>query len=855
MSYPPTEADVVSNDSLFSDSFAFDAAEKPIAAADDPGRVDAEAYEHDDRGLGDDDDVAAAAAATAEEEEAAAPPPPAANAFMKPRKTATQPPLDWVPVNLSVPEDDAEDEFDIGTALKPVYAKDTRVAANAANAAAAPTPMHFLHGEPDMAGEVTNCFEDPGLLYRIVDRPNKTWAFYNDSRAFEVHVVCTFGKHSKITALDNTTLTRDDVSGEYVAEVMVYPGETEPFIKGFVNGFSSKLRALPLSPSYFATRSEAQQSQVVQAEIDAIRALAGDETDAERILQICLDNDLPFVDLSFPPTQASIEAGAARPFKQLPWGRPRMYVKPEMIDQIRLFRDGISPGDVEQGELGDCWLMCALATHAECPAAVMQMFRHPKGAAVARRERAIGAYRVSFNKNGLWRSILVDDYVPVVAGAPSFAHSSDLCELWPSILEKAFAKMHGSYAMIQSGDPMHALTDMSGFPAMRIDELFAEATVNGGRDLAPTMAAWQRAGHQSILTTPGKAPAISADAAKTVDFSDQPEMETALAGTGFLPGHAYSVIDVKVFNKGQVRLLCLRNPWVHGEGWTQSWAWDSQEWAQHREIANACNYSKNKNDKSIVWMSFEDALKYFIGGGVLFRAAAVATHDTRVPITFSDCKPGVVFQIAVTAPTTVTFILSNMDHRGMHLDEVGAAETDPNNMDYPPVMLSLAAPVPRESDVYHVVQNSSADMTQPSDSAWLFLQAREIAMTCHLEPTTAASGPYLLIPRLMEGDEPASEEMREMVHPIHYFNDYAHLCPTAAPSASEVAATIGIQMEEAMTSNVIVTMCRIGGGNAVFENFPKFPTDDVETHEEELYYQTKASTAGYAQEKAGTSIH
>lgn len=859
MSYPPTEADVISNDSLFSDSVEFEAAEKPIAPEDDPGRVDTPTQHHDGRGLPEDeaDDLNSYPHHVQDAEEAA-PPPPVMNAFMKPRRMATKPPQEWVPVDLQVPEDDPEDEFDIASAMKPVYANDDAAASGGGGHGNA-HKIVFLNGEPDVTGEVTNCFEEPGLLYRIVDRPNKTWAFFNDSRAFEVHVACTFGKHSKITALENTKMTRDEATGEYVAEVVVYPGETELFIKGFVNGFASKLRALPLSQEYYQDRSKAQHDHIVQAEIDAIRAIAGDETDAERILQICLENDLPFVDLSFPPVQASIEAGAAKPFKQLPWARPSMYLKPELQDQIRLFRNGISPGDVEQGELGDCWLICALATQAEDPKAIMQMFRHPKGADLARRERAVGAYRVSFNKNGLWRSILVDDYFPVVAGVPSFVHSSDLCELWPAIIEKAFAKMHGSYAMVQSGDPMHALTDMSGFPAMRIDETFSEAKENGGRDLSQKLLAWQKKGYQMILTTPGKAPAISTDSKNAPDFSDQPELEKALAGTGFLPGHAYSVLGVKEFNKGQIRLVCVRNPWVYGSGWTRQWGWESPEWEQHRDIATACNYPNHKADPSIVWMTFEDALQYFIGGGVLF--CDTLANDARVPLTFANCVPGAVLRVTVAKTTKVTFILSNMDHRGMHINEIGSAESDPNNMDYPPVMLSLAAPVEGEQDVYHVIANSSADATQSSDSAWLFLQAREIAMMCELTPSAA---PYLLIPRLMESNETVAggdngssgEDMRDLVHPIHFFNDYAHLFPQAASrtQVKEIAVTLGIETEAEIGSDVEVTLCRMNERNAVFENFPKFDTTDVET-QEEMYFQTKQAGCGYAQEKAGSVLH
>lgn len=84
----------------------------------------------------------------------------------------------------------------------------------------------------------------------------------------------------------------------------------------------------------------------------------------------------------------------------------------------------------------------------------------------------MGAYRVTFNKNGWWRSVLVDSYLPISAGRPKYVKSvNDLAEIWPSILQKAFAKLHGSYAKICTGDPLHALQDITGFPTYRFDDL------------------------------------------------------------------------------------------------------------------------------------------------------------------------------------------------------------------------------------------------------------------------------------------------------------------------------------------------------------------------------------------------
>lgn len=57
--------------------------------------------------------------------------------------------------------------------------------------------------------------------------------------------------------------------------------------------------------------------------------------------------------------------------------------------------------------------------------------------------------------NGLETPIIVDDYFPIVYGKPAFCKTAD-GELWAMLLEKAWAKLHGSYMRTEGGQTVHA---------------------------------------------------------------------------------------------------------------------------------------------------------------------------------------------------------------------------------------------------------------------------------------------------------------------------------------------------------------------------------------------------------------
>lgn len=64
--------------------------------------------------------------------------------------------------------------------------------------------------------------------------------------------------------------------------------------------------------------------------------------------------------------------------------------------------------------------------------------------------------------------IVIDDFLPVTGeNKPAFS-SSKKGELWVAFLEKAWAKLHGSYARTEEGTPSFVATHIMGVPSESI---------------------------------------------------------------------------------------------------------------------------------------------------------------------------------------------------------------------------------------------------------------------------------------------------------------------------------------------------------------------------------------------------
>jgi hypothetical protein len=198
-----------------------------------------------------------------------------------------------------------------------------------------------------------------------------------------------------------------------------------------------------------------------------------------------------------------------------------------------------------------------------------------------------GIYVVRLFRNRTWVNVIVDDLIPCSpSGRPIFASNKTGNEFWVSIIEKAYAKICGSYRAIESGNEAEGLVDLSGGIALTL--MLHEG--KDGKMITPTNL-WD-------LLSSYFAKGFFLGAANNRTFKIK----------GIEDNHAYGVLSFHT-PPGCDRLVKLRNPWGCGE-WEGAWGAQAPRRAQVSDATKKA-IGFEKVEDGVFFMSIEDFFTTF----------------------------------------------------------------------------------------------------------------------------------------------------------------------------------------------------------------------------------------------------
>ena len=418
-----------------------------------------------------------------------------------------------------------------------------------------------------------------GLLYLLETKDHRKLALFNATDDKQMLVVMKFSVSKMVVSTESceaagcVPATKLD-NGAF--EIKIYPGQTIPFVEGegehsFRGDFTLSYKCDTVDRAYIeksltpslAGKIEAVKEFYTQAGFDVENIPAStdanyDLTKMEEVAAAVAEKGGFFVDLSFPPNESSLRLKDTKA-----WMTSKDYLPKELEPKLFVGSEGGNPaieaGDIDQGLLPNCWIMASVAALTEfADQLIVPMFRDEA------KDSESNVYHVRLAVNGWYQWQIVDGYLPVQPvnhpAGPCFAKNKQQPnELWVSILEKAYAKAHGSYQALYWGDPRDALHDLTGYPSRKIDLKMDAGT------LFKMLHYHDTNDHLMYLAT--------MDSSK--GGSDKCEQ------MGLTLGHVYTLIGVYEWVKSsgeKIHLCKIRCPWGLQKEWLGSFSDTDPVW-------------------------------------------------------------------------------------------------------------------------------------------------------------------------------------------------------------------------------------------------------------------------------------
>uniref|UniRef100_A0A674K8L2 Calpain 9 n=1 Tax=Terrapene triunguis TaxID=2587831 RepID=A0A674K8L2_9SAUR len=153
----------------------------------------------------------------------------------------------------------------------------------------------------------------------------------------------------------------------------------------------------------------------------------------EELKRQCQQKGTLFEDCDFPANISSLFYSEKPPIPFV-WKRPG--VSMTLLRDPQFIVGGATRTDICQGDLGDCWLLAAIASLTLNEKTLARVVPQDQnfGPGYA------GIFHFQFWQHNEWLDIVIDDRLPTFKDRLVFLHSAEHNEFWSALLEKAYAK-------------------------------------------------------------------------------------------------------------------------------------------------------------------------------------------------------------------------------------------------------------------------------------------------------------------------------------------------------------------------------------------------------------------------------
>ncbi|EGR32971.1 hypothetical protein IMG5_065390 [Ichthyophthirius multifiliis] len=254
-----------------------------------------------------------------------------------------------------------------------------------------------------------------------------------------------------------------------------------------------------------------------------------------------IEQNTNFQDSQFPPQIQSLtkDLKSFQSAQKYQWKRIH-----EFLQNPKIVSKGIQPNNIKQGELGNCYFLSSLFCIAKKPFLIERLIQ-------TKQINKQGLYVVWICKDGEWQQVLLDDFFPCIEKDnvfyPAFSQSNEN-EIWVLLLEKAYAKVYGSYEQIERGLSGHFTHDLTGAPYF-----YLIRDSQGGFDMEEL---WRLLYNGLIENN------YIITASFENNNNEIAQKKEALFG--ITSAHCYSLLDVKeiIDSEGKNnKIIQVRNPW------------------------------------------------------------------------------------------------------------------------------------------------------------------------------------------------------------------------------------------------------------------------------------------------------